>query len=591
MPAYSLGFSNLFQPASQSQWLSSLLSALQTLGVPATSWQSGSVAKQMLTLFSYLGSAEDGLVSVAAQGGFLDFAGSGTVTYNALSGQVVTIPVTPDPSTLTGTALAAWQPGWLDVLADGSYNVQRLTAASASGSVAITNTSGSAAGPFAAGTFHVANPTTGATYTNTATFSVPSAQVAGGSISVITNPNGGAVQITTASAHGLTSGATVLLQGITGQAQLNATWVITVTSTTQFTLGGVLGNGVSSSSGKVYVSTVVAFAADTAGTAGTSAVGTITQLVTSLVGVSCSNTAALVGAGWESNAALVARCRLKLQSLSPNAPAGAYQYFALTASQLVQAFTTADATAQTLTLTSPISRTKVALNLSTGVVTLTLANASGPVGGCANLAVSNASASGGLIKITTSTNHNLSTGNFVQISGVQGVPANGFWTITVSDATNFTLSGSTFSGSYTSGGSVEGSDLGLVDYIVQQNCVPVAVTATTQSATQQSVAIVATVYVPSAQASSYAAAVQTALLNYFATLPIGGLATDGATNVIPINDVIGVLYQAGAVGGSSQSYVRGISNVTLGGGTADLVMGPNNVAVLSPAPSITVVGQ
>jgi hypothetical protein len=61
---------------------------------------------------------------------------------------------------------------------------------------------------------------------------------------------------------------------------------------------------------------------------------------------------------------------------------------------------------------------------------------------------------GGLIQITTSATNTLSTGNTVAIGGVLGVPANGTWTVTVIDTSNFTLDGSTFSGSYLTDGEV-----------------------------------------------------------------------------------------------------------------------------------------
>jgi hypothetical protein len=63
---------------------------------------------------------------------------------------------------------------------------------------------------------------------------------------------------------------------------------------------------------------------------------------------------------------------------------------------------------------------------------------------------------GGLILITTSSPHGLVTGQIVNLSGINGVPANGSWTITVTSPTTFTLDGSTFSGAYISGGSAAG---------------------------------------------------------------------------------------------------------------------------------------
>lgn len=59
------------------------------------------------------------------------------------------------------------------------------------------------------------------------------------------------------------------------------------------------------------------------------------------------------------------------------------------------------------------------------------------------------------IQITTAIPHGLTTGASLPISGVVGnTAANGFFTVTVVDATNFTLNGSTGNGSYAGGGVV-----------------------------------------------------------------------------------------------------------------------------------------
>lgn len=62
------------------------------------------------------------------------------------------------------------------------------------------------------------------------------------------------------------------------------------------------------------------------------------------------------------------------------------------------------------------------------------------------------------IQITTSVANALVTGQTITISGVQGnTAANGTWTITVINNQNFTLNGSTGNGTYTSGGTVNGT--------------------------------------------------------------------------------------------------------------------------------------
>jgi hypothetical protein len=74
--------------------------------------------------------------------------------------------------------------------------------------------------------------------------------------------------------------------------------------------------------------TLVPIVAQEAGAASTSGPGTITFLVTPLVGCTCTNLAAAVGADAETNVQLLARDQAKLGSLSPNGPAQAYFYVA-----------------------------------------------------------------------------------------------------------------------------------------------------------------------------------------------------------------------------------------------------------------------
>jgi surface protein len=81
-----------------------------------------------------------------------------------------------------------------------------------------------------------------------------------------------------------------------------------------------------------------------------------------------------------------------------------------------------------------------------GKALLTRTNTSLTVSG----AVDNGS---GLIRITTSTAHGMVTGNKVFISAVTGTTeANGLWTVTLVNATQVDLQGSTFSNAYISGG-------------------------------------------------------------------------------------------------------------------------------------------
>lgn len=594
MSTVQIDINSLFQPApsgvtpgnpgatpASGSWLSQVLSIGQTLQLQTTSWQAGGAVRTILAIVSQLMSQEDVVVSVMAMGGFLDYAATGTVTYTALNGTVVTQQVTPDPSIPSQNPTGAL--GWLDVLANSVYNVQRIQAQQATGLLAIANTTGSTYGPFAAGTYHVANPVSGAGYTNQASLTIAAQNLVGGGVTGATNT--APITITTSSAHGLTSSNVVQLAGVGGNTAANGVFAITVVDSTHFVLNGSTGNGAYTSGGTVNVCTTATIIADLAGTVGTAAPGTITNATTVLSGVTVTNSAALAGANWESNTSLAARCRLKLQSLSPNGPAGAYKYFALSASQLLAAQT------PSVTLSAPITRALVQTSASTGVVTTTVASSSGTVPGVSNLAIT-AATNATPIAVTTASAHGLSSGNYVTISGVLGnTAANGTWSITVTGASTFTLTGSSGNAAYTSGGIVEGGDLGEVDAIIQANCVPNDVTAITQSATAFNVAIVANVTVPFAQATAYTTAVQQALTLYFTNLPIGGInASGGFAGVLSYDDIVGVLFQAGSIAGQP-SYVISLSGVTVNGGSIDVSYpSPTAVAVLSPTPAITVTG-
>lgn len=559
--------SNPGATAASGSWMAQLLAIAATLQLPTSSWQVGGVARTILAITAQLLAQEDAVVSLMAQGGFLDFAASGTVTTTGANGVTVTQPVSPDPSVAgqnpTGAAT------WLDVLADSVYNVQRIGAAQAPGTLAFANTTGSTYGPFAAGTYHASSPSTGAGYSNVGSLTIAAANLVGGGITGATNGN--PIVITTASAHGLASSNVVFISGVTGNTAANGLWPITVLSATTFALvgAGSIGNGAYVSGGTVNVCTTASFVADLVGPSGSASPNTITQTTTVLSGVTVSNPASFFGQVFESNTSLAARCRLKIQSLSPNGAVGAFKYFALTASQILAAQTPA------VLLSAPVTR--VLVQSSNGVVTTTVANAGGVVPGVSNLAVSGASSASPIV-ITTASAHGLSSGNYVTISGVLGnTNANGTFQIAVQSSTTFSLIGSTFNAAYTGGGIVEGGDLGEVDTVIQANCVPTGTTAITQSAAAFAITVAGNVVVPLAQVATYTAAVQAAFAAYFAGLPIGGVGT----GVLSYNDIVGVIFAAGSVNGAA-SYVVSSNTVQINGTAADLTYpSPTSVATLA----------
>ena len=494
-------------PPPSGSWLATILNNAATIGLTTSAWQAGGIARTIFAITSNMLALEDVNASIMAQGGFLDFAATGTVTFvDPFTGGSITRYVTPDPS-----APATWPTssvpfaGWLDILADSVYNVQRIQATNAAGTITFTNTSGSGTGTFQPGTFHVSNPATGATYSNTVAFSIP----------------------------------------------------VGTSSTT--------------------------FAADVAGTGSNSAAGTITNLITSVVGVTCTNPSAFNAGNYESNTALAARCRLKVQAISSNGPKGAYQFFALTAQQILQT-----ATGLASPLTSTIAQANTVPNTTNGTVVTTVAPQNPPNGsvngavvvqGVAGLAITNATNASPIV-VTVGSTTGMANNMIVNITGVQGNgAANGYWQVASLTGTTFALlnpttgANSAGNGAYTTGGIVEAGDLGLVDSVLQANCVPLAVTATTVSAIAQWVVVNCTVYVPAAQSAGVKSAIDTALGNYFAAVPIGGFASGVPTpNTLPFGEVLAVISNASPA-------IRDVT-LTLNGGTADVAITAGNVAVL-----------
>jgi uncharacterized phage protein gp47/JayE len=106
--------------------------------------------------------------------------------------------------------------------------------------------------------------------------------------------------------------------------------------------------------------------ADEAGSDSSAGIGDIDDLVTTLLNVTVANTTVAIGVDEEDDEALRARCRNKLGSLSPNGPADAYDYVALTPS---------------LTGTTNVTRSRTIADSATGDVTQYYAGPSGAVAG------------------------------------------------------------------------------------------------------------------------------------------------------------------------------------------------------------------
>jgi hypothetical protein len=571
-----------------------MLQIAQTVQLPTTSWQPGAPERTILAIEAVCFQQSDVNISVMAQGGFLDSAASGSVTFTTVTGVVVTIPVTPDPSNASQNPNGV--PGWLDLLCQSRYGVTRIAQSAASGAIAIANTTNSTLTYSNPGSYHVGNAVTGATYSNVATLSIPTSVIAGGGGSVSgVAPGLAATTISTTSPHGLSPNQAVYVvlgsaTGITFAAgSLVAFGLVTsVPTATSFQMAAG-SSGAYVSGGTVYLCTLADMIADVSGIGSNAAPGAVTTAVSQNTGVFVSNVVAWSGSNWESNAALVTRTRNSIAAVSPNGPSPAYEYVAETASQLLAAQT------PPYTLTNgPVVATETA-NPLTGVVTTVVASsspASTTLGqavtpGCAQNPVTGATNANPIV-ITTNINHNLISGNSATISGVLGNPAaNGGFVVSVLSPTTFSIPVAG-NGAYTGGGTVEGGDLGAIDNLIQTTVVPDGITAITQSALAFPVAIIGTVLVPRAYVSIYTAAYQAGLLAFLKALDIGGNAPVYA---VEYDGVIGALEDAGVLVFGAASYVVAIQNLTVNGGQIDLPFPTGqNQAVLSAASAITVVG-
>jgi hypothetical protein len=604
VPGVPLTISDLFTPAPSGvggnpnlappdgSWMAIELQIATTVGLPTTAWQAGQPERTMLAINAVIQSQSDVIVSLMAQGTFLDFAASGTVTYVALDGTSVTEPVTPDPSDPAVNPNGV--PGLLDALGQSSFGVSRLLATFASGELSIVNTTVASVGPFQAGTFHVANTRTQQTYNNQSPLLLPSNIIAG-SGGVITGVTPGATTtIVTSAASGVALGDIVYLNGVGGVTSINGQFGRVTFASGTTIIVAIATSGVYTSGGTLYTTTTAAFAADVIGIPSNASPGDVTSLVTTQNGVGCYNPTAWSAANYESNVNYAARCRLKLGALSPNGPNQAYRYFALTAASILASSTPA------VTLKNgPIVDAIAFSNPSTGIVTVVVASAtpaSTTLGaavtpGCSQLAV--AGASGTPIDIQSVSPHGLATGDFATVTGVLGnTNANVTTTITVLSATHFLLDNTATNSAYTGGGTIEGSDLGQVDNLIQGSVVPDGIVgAVTQSALALPITVVATVVVPKAFAALYRSTVNLALTQYLATLPIGGnIPPGGAFGTVPFSAIEGVLIDVGVQVLGGVSYVRQVSSLAVNGSTIDVVYPTNQYQAQLAPPTITVIG-
>jgi hypothetical protein len=591
-------------------WLGNELTIAAQVQLPTTSWQSGAPERTIFAIEAVNFSLSDANISQLAQGGFLQSAATGTVTFTTVDGTTITIPVTPDPSNTSQNPTGAL--GLLDLLGQGVYNTYRLEATQASGPLAFANLGGSTIGPYAAGTYHAENTTTGATYHNPSPLSIPSSQIAGTG-GVVTNFTPGVSYsiVQTQSAHGLTPGDVVYLAmpSTTGITLSTAFGLVTSSTSTSFQVS-IPSTGTYVSGGTVYECTVATMTADVAGSASNAGPGAVTTAVTQNANLFVQNVVGWSGSNWESNLAYLDRCLLALASRSPNGASQAYVYFAETAQQILAAAVPA------YQLTNgPVTAFNFS-NPQTGIVTTVVASstpASTTLGqpvtpGCSQLPITGVSNANPCV-VSTSASPGLAPGQSetVTISGVLGtLGVNGTFLGTYVSGTSFSIPVDTTSaGSYTGGGSVEGGDLGQIDALLQGNSgaqppvdvVPDNTTALTVSALALPITITATVIVPAAYVTAYKAQVVVQLTAQLASYSIGGNPDSVPSYSVAWDDILEALGEAGIISVGQASYVKAVQSLSISDGVTTVTTSGTGIAfpsnlyqALLAAANVSVVG-
>lgn len=571
-------------------WLGRMLAVATTVQLPTTSWQSGAPERTIFAVESVLFSLSDANISIFAQGGFLQPAASGTVTYVAIDGTTVTIPVTPDPSNAAQNPTGA--PGLLDELAENVYATTRLGASFAAGPLAIAKTTAGSVGPFAPGAYHVAS-ILGKTYANQASLTIPASS---SFVILFVGASASNTIITTTAPHGFAAGDTVYLKipttsGIVGLDGVFALVTSASSVTFQVSLGssGIYGTG-----GLVYGTTIANMQADVSGTGSSAGPGQVTQAVTQFVGVFVSNVIGWAGANPESNASLASRCTLSLAARSPNGPSQAYVYFAESAALLLAEqdppYVLTNGPVQATSFSTPQTGVVNTVVASTSPLATVLGAAVTP--GVSQLAVSAISnTSPAVLTCVAPTSLEPGQSMTVTITGALGIAGvNGTFTGTYVTADSFSIPvDTTAAGTYTGGASVEGGDLGQIDRLIQANVVPDNTTAITTSAVALPIVVNATVIVPQALKAAYELRVIAQLEAQMSSYEIGGNAPGFA---VAYDDIVGALEEAGVQVLGQASLVRQIQSLSLNGlgvGVGVSFPSPFYQAILV-SPVISVVG-
>jgi hypothetical protein len=513
--------SELVSPSTAADILALELSVATQLNLPVTSWQPLDPSRTLLQTQANLYAVTSSEIAGVAQGGYASYAAvmlAGSSPFNDGAGFLTT---------------------WMDLRCTDQYNVSRVEPGAAAGPIPVQNTT-AAAQTYVAGQLHFQHPTSGATYTNTAAGTV-------------------------------TGGGTALSP---------------VTSTIQ-----------------------VIADPNFVGPAGSLSVGQTAIMLTPFPGVTTiAQTSSLVGTPIETNAHYLARCEAKLGTLSPNGAPSAYTFVAESLPQFGSSISppsdiadfaaspvTSIATAATALLTAlgftngtqlytaptpanpwgvttPVTRCAATLNIGSGQVYVYAANAAGGVTGCAQLAITNVTWTTGVATVTTASAHGLGPGSFVIIGGVVGaagvnnaVASTPAWQLVTASGSAFTFALASNPGTYTSGGTVEGGDLGMIDAAIQAQVVPIGQSALVQPATNVTINVTATAYIRTTAGISPSVAltnVTNALIQYFSQVPIGGVNAE-TNGVVPGSEILVTIANANP-GTVSVQPTPGDTSLTVG---------------------------
>jgi hypothetical protein len=518
------------------------LSVATQLNLPVTSWQPLDPSRTILQVNANLVSQESAVVAGIAQGGFASYAA-----------------IMPAGITDSNDG-AGYMTAWMDLVSTQVYNTSRVEPSAASGGIPVQNITATGQ-TYAAGQLHFQHPTSGATYTNTSA----------GTIAPAASPPTPVQSTILVTADPAFVGPIGTLS--TGQTAILLTPFPGVTPVAQPVGGG------------------------------------------------------LVGSPIETNAHLLARCEAKLGALSPNGAASAYQYIAeslpvfgsflqppsdiadyaastsvpiaTAATALLAALGfnsagsqqyTAPTSANPWGVTAPATRVSDVLNIGSGVVDVYAANAAGGLTGCAQLAITNVSWSGGTATVTTASAHGLGPGAYFSISGVLGatgvnnqIAGNVAWLAATASGSTITFALALSPGSYTSGGVLEGGDLGMVDAAIQAQIVPTGQAALVQAATNVPISVAGTAYIPTKAgitATTAIANIVAALTAYFDSVPIGGVTAEGA-GIVPSSEILVTCANANAGTVSFQLTTPSLS--------ADTTLTVSEVPVLGSTSGLAVI--